>query len=64
MAQQAKEISRQFEVGSHAINHVDLRPLPTDSAWNDIQGTSPYVRGQISALGGLAGKLGRQCPSK
>jgi len=31
-----REIDRQFEVGSHTLNHVRLPPLPAEKAWREI----------------------------
>jgi peptidoglycan/xylan/chitin deacetylase (PgdA/CDA1 family) len=35
-ASQIKELSRQFEVGSHTFNHTPLNGLPRDQAWAEI----------------------------
>jgi peptidoglycan/xylan/chitin deacetylase (PgdA/CDA1 family) len=31
-----REIDRQFEVGSHTLNHLRLTRLPAQTAWREI----------------------------
>ena len=55
-----REIDRQFEVGSHTLNHVRLPPLPAEKAWRaGVDCVAEQIDEYLSQLPGVRGHGGQ-----